>query len=281
MGDDLRKYMPRISTIMRETDPRKMEERHRAALQDPALQAAIAERADETPATPRVSAPSPWAKPGAGEIDKAALPSALMPAPPAATAPEGERPVTKPAVAKAELRARALRRKKVLVGVGAVLVVAAPTLLGIVMATRYAARGAAVSASAVVSAAVPGAAGSAAGSAAPSATSATGSAVPSTTSATAATSAAAAPSASAAASAGPAVRPGSTGRPRGSGEDPYDGAAPVPPKTAEPVLSAAPTVSAAAPPAGTVAPKATAPAAPPPTSDPDDIVFNRPKPKIP
>jgi hypothetical protein len=116
MGDDLRKYAPRVSTILRETDPRKMEEEHRRALDNPALHEAMAQM-----------------KAG---LERQPTPVVPMPAVPAAE----ERPVTKPAPASpppGTAGQEALQRK-VLLAVAAIAAVVIPTALGIAMASRYA-----------------------------------------------------------------------------------------------------------------------------------------------
>jgi hypothetical protein len=94
MKDDRQKYMPDVEKVLREHDPATFDERQRKALTR-AYQAGLIDRLTPQP-DGRVSAPSPWATAGAeaaaGEIDKAALPSAMAPD---ATAPVEERPVTK------------------------------------------------------------------------------------------------------------------------------------------------------------------------------------------
>jgi hypothetical protein len=125
MGDDLRKYAPRISTILRETDPAKMEERHRRALADPALKAAVEAMRSGLESPP----------PGEAAAGPRDTPVADV------------RPVTK-ATSTAPVPQRSGARRKVLVGLAAVAAVAVPTTLGIVLATRAAGRGSAPSASA-------------------------------------------------------------------------------------------------------------------------------------
>jgi hypothetical protein len=90
MKHDRPKYMPDVAKVLRENEPAAFAERERQALAK-LREEGLIERLTPEPAK-RVSAPSPWAKDGegaGGEVDKAELPSAMMPA-------ADERPVTKP-----------------------------------------------------------------------------------------------------------------------------------------------------------------------------------------
>jgi hypothetical protein len=72
MKHDLRDYVPDVARVLKDYAPEAVKERRRKALE-------LLER--PTPPPARVSTPSPWVKAGgqAGEIDKAALPSAMAP----------------------------------------------------------------------------------------------------------------------------------------------------------------------------------------------------------
>jgi hypothetical protein len=100
---DLDKYRPSPDTVRRVSDEAAAQQRLRQALDNPALDAALAELQGGAPApgAPEVpvaqaadAAPvlgpreaSPWASgPGAGSVDAAALPSAMAPAAPPVTA---------------------------------------------------------------------------------------------------------------------------------------------------------------------------------------------------
>jgi hypothetical protein len=100
MPNDLRKYLPRISTIMRETNPRMMEEEHRRAV----------EAVEQAQKDGRLSWPTPAAE---------------------------ERPVTKPASPKTDASAK---RRKLLVYLAAVAAVLIPTAAGVSFASWYAAK---------------------------------------------------------------------------------------------------------------------------------------------
>src|SRR5262245_35409519 len=129
---DIRKLLPDMKTILKHADPAYSERIYREAMDNPELDAAVAERdralaemegregpgesvppagATAAPAGEevRVSAPSPWAKAApAGDIDKSALPSASAPT---AEAPAVAPPVTSPVLPeKAEQRGPAARR---------------------------------------------------------------------------------------------------------------------------------------------------------------------------
>lgn len=78
MKDDTDKYKPDVARVLQEMDPARVLERRRETL---AKFYGSEKEAEAEPAEMRVSAPSPWSKGGAGaEVDKAALPSAMMPA---------------------------------------------------------------------------------------------------------------------------------------------------------------------------------------------------------
>lgn len=108
--DDIRNYLPDLSTIMRKADPAYGEKILREAMDNPELDAALAERRKETSdggdpaesagkapeaAKAGANAPSPWAKASSEEpIDRAALPSASAPkAQAAAVEPNGTSPI--------------------------------------------------------------------------------------------------------------------------------------------------------------------------------------------
>jgi hypothetical protein len=106
---DIRKYMPDLATILKHADPAHSDRIYREAMDNPELDAAVAERdrqlaamdgrssapsgTDGSPAAgdapARVSAPSPWATSAEHVVDKAALPSADLPKtePPPVTSP--------------------------------------------------------------------------------------------------------------------------------------------------------------------------------------------------
>jgi len=95
MKNDRPKYMPDVAKVLRENEPTAFAERERNALAK-LREEGIIERFTPAPGA-RVSAPSPWAKEGAGaEIDKTELPSAMAPV---ATGAE-EQPVTKAAASE-------------------------------------------------------------------------------------------------------------------------------------------------------------------------------------
>lgn len=91
MKDDTDKYKPDVAKVLEEMDPARVLERRRQTL----AKFYGGENAREAePAEARVSAPSPWGKGGASaEVNKAALPSAMMPATdvPPMTTPVGTR----------------------------------------------------------------------------------------------------------------------------------------------------------------------------------------------
>ena len=108
MKEDLSRYDPDVARVLKETTPEQIKERRRKAVQK-LVDAGMIDRETPPPgghaedeeaiegAAPagetRTSAPSPWAKDGgSGEVDKAELPSAMMPA-------AEDRPVTKRAAA--------------------------------------------------------------------------------------------------------------------------------------------------------------------------------------
>jgi hypothetical protein len=95
---DLATYKPSVEDARRLADEEAAQERLKRALDNPALDAALAEvRAAPGKVRGRVSKPSPWAKgatPGSEKIDKAALPSATAPTAPPENVPvnaEGRR----------------------------------------------------------------------------------------------------------------------------------------------------------------------------------------------
>jgi hypothetical protein len=93
---DLDAYKPSLEDARRIADEQAAQERLKKALDNPALDRALAEVRATAGATPaRVSKPSPWAHgatPGAETVDKAALPSANAPAAPPVTAPVQTKP---------------------------------------------------------------------------------------------------------------------------------------------------------------------------------------------
>jgi hypothetical protein len=95
MKNERPRYMPDAAQVLKDCDPTTFDERQGKALER-VRDAGLLERLTPEPAG-RVSAPSPWAKDGGGAdgVDKAALPSARVPA--AASTPAEERPVTKAA----------------------------------------------------------------------------------------------------------------------------------------------------------------------------------------
>jgi hypothetical protein len=273
--DDIRKYLPDVATILKRADPARSEQLYREAMDNPELDAALAERRQRLgedadgeqgaeamtlpgPVAPtdqaaRVSAPSPWAK-GAGDvaIDKAALPSA--------TAPKPQEAATVPRVASAEGKRPKRRRgppKWVFPGMAAIAL--SPLAMWAVMSRlppRQGVNALMTSASAQATVALVMDAGAAASSqsSAPaprsSAPAGTSSALPDTP-----------PAATSVVPSTPAPpslprHPGHT--PQGAGDDPHGGAVlPAPTKTAEPAPSssaaAEPSVAPTAPPASSKA----------------------------
>jgi S-DNA-T family DNA segregation ATPase FtsK/SpoIIIE len=157
------KYEPDMESIQRGIDPRRAKrdlDNARESLQRPTppmfFQKVPGEAAAKESEEPRGSAPSPWAAEGDGagaEIDKAALPSALMPAAAGAEEP----PVTTRAAA-AELETAPKRPWKVVLGLVAfVVTVALVSVTVLVGQMRDAARKAAAAASATSMTAVPSA----------------------------------------------------------------------------------------------------------------------------
>jgi hypothetical protein len=121
------KYMPDVAKLLQECDLENIEAQERKAL-TPLLEAGLIDRLTPEPVA-AASAPSPWAKDasgaGGGEIDKAALPSAIRPM---EAAPAEERPVTKRAGA-GEAARQPLPKSWKLVGAAAVVAVAAPVMV--------------------------------------------------------------------------------------------------------------------------------------------------------
>src|SRR5690349_6721561 len=88
---DMRRYAPDLATVLKETDPARIAERRRRALEDPALQAAVEEmereraasrppevKGEEDTIAARTRGPSPCSKEGAASaeaIDEEALPA--------------------------------------------------------------------------------------------------------------------------------------------------------------------------------------------------------------
>jgi hypothetical protein len=156
------KYEPDMESIQRGIDPRRAKrdlDNARESLQRPTppmfFQKVPGEAAAKESEEPRGSAPSPWAAEGDGagaEIDKAALPSALMPA-----AAGAEEPPVTTRTAAAELEPAPKRPWKVVLGLVAfVVTVALVSVIVLVGQMRDAARKAAA-ASATSMTAVPSA----------------------------------------------------------------------------------------------------------------------------
>ena len=130
---ELGEYFPDLEAIARDVDPARRARRLRSALDNPEIDEALAEARNSLArldrATPnRGSVASPWAQqaPELGAIDKAALPSAMMPFSPAAeTATDTEHAAT---LDKAPLlvAARPSRRWTIAQSVMAVVAVVAP-----------------------------------------------------------------------------------------------------------------------------------------------------------
>jgi hypothetical protein len=252
---DIRKLMPDLATILKHADPAHSEQIYREAMDNPELDAAVAERdrqiaaRDGRPSAPsrpeaprgsddspvRVSAPSPWATGPAGHaIHKAVLPSA--------DAPKAEPlPVTSPIPQRAARPRRRALPRWVLPGMGAVVL--SPLTMWAVMSrlpSRQATNALMTSASAQATASVVVDAGAAPSSrrSAPAARSSTPPDTPPT--ATSVT-----PSAPPAPSS-PLRHPGHP--PQGAGDDPHGGPVlPAPTKTAEPAPSSSAATAPSAP----------------------------------
>jgi hypothetical protein len=234
--DDIRKYLPDLSTILREADPARAKEKLAKAQDNPELDAALAhaQRPSERP-----SEGSPWAAEPAG-IAAAVLPSSLV-APPVVTEPEAPRRRRAPFPAWAK-------------AIVAVIAVVGPVTLLWALLVRPG-RGENVE---------PARAGASGGSSAPTTPtmSATASPIlpvsppaPVLTADADAGASLAPPAPSGAATTKPKAHPGTR-------EDPYDAAPPRPAKTAEAVAPPPPTIEPPAP----IPPIVTAAAPPPPPS---------------
>jgi hypothetical protein len=263
MSTTKRKGVVSMSTVLRGTDPKKIEREHQEAMegmQRPTPPMFFL-RGEEAAAEVRGSAPGPWAEaaPGAG-IDAAALPSATGPK----TEAQGEAAPVKTTGARGEKRAR---RSWLVVGACVAVALATPVVVVIVGGMRErgtTAGGAAHLATAAPSAtAAPGATAALSATAAPSATTMPG-VMPA---ATAISTATARPGATAGPSA--PAKP----RPRGAHDDPYrDPAVPGAAVTTAPRPSTAPEVTA--PPQPTAAPSTPpSPTTPEPTPPQTQIRF--------
>jgi hypothetical protein len=246
---DIRDVLPDAAALKKEASPRRAGEK----LRDASL----------TPLPARVSAPSPWAQgaPDAGGIDKAALPSAMMPDAPG-PAPEADTTHVKPPAPRPPQGAPSTSTPKIL---GALIAVFVPLVLMYVLLVRpnetHSATGSDASARA---SSLPS--GSPLTAAAPSVESAppAPSAAPET-SATAPPAVTSVPSAAPSATARPSP-PHPETRPRGKGDDPYDSVVPAPVKSAVPAAPPLPPQKTADP----VAPQV-------PTAVPDPFLDKRPR----
>jgi hypothetical protein len=235
--DDIRKYLPELSTILREADPARAKEKLTKAQDNPELDAAIA-HAQRPSARP--SEASPWAAEPVG-IAPAALPSSLA-APPVVKEPEARRGSRAgfPGWAKA---------------IVAVIAAVGPVALLWVLLVRPDGRDHVDPARVVASAA----------SSAPAAPTTSASASPIVP--VPAPVPTMAPDADAGATVAPTVQSGgSSTKPKshpGTRDDPYDAAPPPPAKTVDAVVAPPPLVVPPAPIAPVVS---SAPAAPPPSA---------------
>ena len=238
--DDIRKYLPDLSTILREADPARAKEKLAKAQDNPELDAALAHT--QRPSAPPAEA-SPWAVEPVG-IAKAALPSSLA-------AP----PVVKEPTARRAKRAPFSAWTNGTKGLVAVLAAVGPVTLLWVLLVRPSGREHVEPARVAVSA----------GSSllvAPTMSAASSPIVPGP---------APAPTMTAELDAGASVAPAVPSGPAptkpkghpGTREDPYDAAPPTPAKTVEVVVPPPPTVVLPAPIAPVVS---SAPVAPPPSA---------------
>jgi hypothetical protein len=267
--DDIRYYLPDLATILKRADPARSDKNYREAMDNPELDAALAERRqrlgeDDGMTIPgpaaangavsmpeaqpaRVSAPSPWAK-AANElaIDKAALPSATAPKP---EGPDAAPQMTAPRAEATRPKRRRALPKWVFPGIAAIAL--APLAMWAVVSKlpprqALSVSSAAASARAAEPADVDGGPAPSSQSSAPAPSAVPTDAPPAATSAIPSTPA-------------PPPSPRQPGqKPRGAGEDPYgDASVPAPTKTAVP----APSNSAAVTPAAPSAPSKAAPPA--------------------
>jgi hypothetical protein len=153
--DEIRKYFPPdLATIIRHADPSAHEKARREAMEDPELQAAVAQVrefrkreaqqadaetfADTKPSAPEapkggVSASSPWAERGDGVvIDKAALPSSSGPKPEALAPKQFDRAASAISESSAQPR-RAARPRWLFLAV--VAIAASPVAMWAVMSS--------------------------------------------------------------------------------------------------------------------------------------------------
>jgi hypothetical protein len=237
---DIRDYTPDMAAILREAHPGRAEEKLLESRLTP-LPAGAAPANGGAPA--RVTDPSPWAKStdDAGAIDKAALPSAMMPVASREREPDADVPATlvKPPVRKQQRRSRWVA---VALGAGAIIAVFAPlTMMYFLLVWRNdnGPSGAGTAATSATNAMpLPSAATASAPSAAVTVAPSVSPTAPSS----------AAPTLSATAPQAPSPTHAPTGRlkPRTAPDDPYDASSPAPLATIAPVAPA-PTQAAPVP----------------------------------